>query len=133
MYAVTRSLANASDRPSVASDTMPRHANSSYRLVIVANELLYQPMAVSRRAALRGWAAAGPGPLAGGGIYGYVYERHARGVTRTIVPVVDLPVALNGLRIGLITDLHRSSTVSHEDVAHAVRALMAERPDLVVL
>src|SRR5436305_1458576 len=36
-------------------------------------------------------------------------------------------------RASPITDLHRSSTVSHEDVAHAVRALMAERPDLVVL
>ena len=112
---------------------MPRHANSSYRLVIVANELLYQPMAVSRRAVLRALAAAGTGALAGGGIYGYVYERHALGVTRAIVPVVDLPVALSGLRVGLITDVHRSGTVSHEDVAEAVRLLMGERPDLVVL
>src|SRR5206468_2542248 len=41
--------------------------------------------------------------------------------------------SLAGLRIGLLTDVHRSRWVSHEDVAGAVAALMADRPDLIVL
>jgi hypothetical protein len=49
------------------------------------------------------------------------------------MPVSGLPPALRGLRIGVITDVHRSQTVSHEMVASAVATLMAERPDLIVL
>ena len=67
------------------------------------------------------------------GAYGYFYGRHQLGVTRTTLPVANLPAPLEGVRIGLITDIHRSATVSHEDVDRAVSALMAERPDLVVL
>ena len=58
--------------------------------------------------------------------------RHALEVTRATVPVADLPPALDGLRVGLMTDIHRSSSVSSEDVARAVTALTAEHPDLVV-
>src|SRR5439155_17617900 len=32
-----------------------------------------------------------------------------------------------------LTDIHRSASVSHEDVTRAVTAIMAERPDLIVL
>jgi predicted MPP superfamily phosphohydrolase len=49
------------------------------------------------------------------------------------VPVAGWPPALAGLRIGFLTDIHRSRFVSHEDVEHAVAALMNERPDLIVL
>ena len=90
-------------------------------------------MAVTRRAVLKTFAATGIGALAGSGIYGYVYARHQLEVTRADVPVARLPQPLVGLRIGLITDIHRSLWVSHEDVAEAVRALMGERPDLIVL
>jgi predicted MPP superfamily phosphohydrolase len=44
-----------------------------------------------------------------------------------------LPPELVGLRIGLITDVHRSRWVSADDVSHAVESLMAQRPDLVIL
>jgi predicted MPP superfamily phosphohydrolase len=44
-----------------------------------------------------------------------------------------LPEALSGLRVGFLTDLHRSSTVSHELVERAARLLVSERPDLIVL
>ena len=47
--------------------------------------------------------------------------------------VSGLPRALAGLRIGLITDLHRSDTVPDELVRRAVQLLMNESPDLVVL
>jgi predicted MPP superfamily phosphohydrolase len=47
--------------------------------------------------------------------------------------VSGLPAALAGLRIGVLTDVHRSQTVPHEMVSGAVAALMGERPDLIVL
>src|SRR3989441_8356228 len=90
-------------------------------------------MQVTRRVALKGIVATGVGALSGAGAYGYLYERHELEVTRTTVFVAELPPALTGLRIGFITDLHRSRLVSHEDVTHAVARLMDERPDLVVL
>src|SRR5256885_5918066 len=90
-------------------------------------------MAVSRRAVLKTFAATGIGALAGSGIYGYAYARHQLEITRAELPIVHLPPALRGLRIGLITDVHRSLWVSHEDVAHAATAMMHERPDLIVL
>src|SRR6266576_5427768 len=90
-------------------------------------------MEVTRRVVLKGIVATGVGALSGTGAYGYLYGRHELEVTRTAVAVADLPPALTGLRIGLITDLHRSRLVSHEDVTHAVARLMDERPDLIVL
>ncbi|MBI3491224.1 MAG: metallophosphoesterase family protein, partial [Acidobacteria bacterium] len=90
-------------------------------------------MPVTRRAVLKSLLAGGVGGLAAGGAYGYVYGRHALEVTHASVPVVGLPPALVGYRIGLMTDVHRSRWVSHDDVAHAVVALMSQRPDLIVL
>jgi predicted MPP superfamily phosphohydrolase len=90
-------------------------------------------MEVTRRAVIKGIVATGVGALSGTAAYGYLYERHELEVTRTALSIADLPPALTGLRIGLITDLHRSRLVSHEDVTNAVARLMDERPDLVVL
>jgi predicted MPP superfamily phosphohydrolase len=90
-------------------------------------------MAISRRAVLKAFAGTGVGVVTGLGAYGYLYERHELEVTHTDVPVVGLPPALAGLRIGFLTDVHRSRWVSHDDVAHAVARLMDERPDLIVL
>jgi predicted MPP superfamily phosphohydrolase len=99
----------------------------------VFNGLLYQSMAVSRRAVLRAFFATGVGAVSGAGAYGYIYERHELEVTSANVPVLRLPPELVGLRIGLITDVHRSRWVSADDVSHAVQSLMARRPDLVIL
>src|SRR6185295_19178325 len=90
-------------------------------------------MPVTRRAVLKTLAAASVGALGGTGAYGYFYERYELQVTCTAVTVAGLPKSLEGLRIGLLTDIHRSLLVSHEDVARAVTALMKERPDLIVL
>jgi len=90
-------------------------------------------MRVTRRAVLKSLVATGVGTVAGGAAYGYLYERHALEVTRATISVIGLPPALGGLRIGLLTDVHRSRWVSHDDVAHAVTRLMEERPDLIVL
>jgi predicted MPP superfamily phosphohydrolase len=88
---------------------------------------------VNRRDLLKGFAAAGIGAATGALAHGYLYERFRVGVTREALEVSGLPEALSGLRIGLITDLHRSDTVSHEMIDHAVRLLMSEAPDLVIL
>jgi predicted MPP superfamily phosphohydrolase len=90
-------------------------------------------MRVTRRTVLKGLAASGVGVVAGGAGYGFFYERHELEVTRTAFAVAGLPPALDGLKIGLLTDVHRSRWVSHEDVTHAVTRLMLERPDLIVL
>jgi predicted MPP superfamily phosphohydrolase len=90
-------------------------------------------MAVSRRAVLKGLAGSGVGALTGFGAYGFLYERHTLTVTRVTIGVANLPPALAGLRIGLLTDIHRSRWVSHDDVAHAVTTLMQEGPDIIVL
>ena len=65
--------------------------------------------------------------------YGFLDERHALGHDAMTLPVAGLPPALAGLRIGLLTDIHRSRWVSAEDVERGVSALMAAQPDLIVL
>jgi len=90
-------------------------------------------MGVTRRAVLKTLVAGSVGALTGSAAYGFLYGRHALSVTRTTLPLRSLPPALAGLRIGLLTDIHRSSLVPHDDVARAVGALMHERPDLIVL
>jgi len=88
---------------------------------------------VTRRAILKGFAAAGIGISAGAVAHGYLYERFRIGLTRETVDVSGLPPALSGLRIGLLTDLHRSDTVTHDLIDAAVQLLMAQSPDLIIL
>ena len=90
-------------------------------------------MRVTRRAVLKTLLASSVGVVSGTGAYGYLYGRHELEVTRLTIVVSGLPPGLSGLRVGLLTDVHRSQLVSHEDVAAAVTALMTERPDLIVL
>jgi uncharacterized protein len=88
---------------------------------------------LTRRSFFRGLAGVGLGVATGAIVHGSLYERHRLQLTRAAFPIAGLPEALLGLRIGLITDIHRSQTVSHEHVTTAVSLLMAERPDLIVL
>ena len=90
-------------------------------------------MVISRRAVLKAFVGTGAAAVAGAAAYGFFDERHALGMTQADVPVSRLPAALVGLRIGLITDVHRSRWVSDDDIDLGVRMLMAARPDLVVL
>lgn len=87
----------------------------------------------SRRDVLKGLGAIGIGAVTGSLTHGYLYERRRVAVTRETLRVPGLPAALTGLRIGFLTDIHRSQTVSHELIDTAVRLLMAETPDLIVL
>jgi len=99
------------------------------RLVLYKNGMA----SADRRLVLKALVGTGVGVATGATAHGFLYERHHLEVTRTTMPGSGLPPALRGLRIGVITDVHRSQTVSHEMVASAVATLMAERPDLIVL
>jgi len=90
-------------------------------------------MLITRRAALKGVAATAVGALAGVGSYGVAYERHHLETTNTELPVSGLPSALDGLRIGFLTDIHHSAMVPADDVRHAVDRIMAARTDLLIL
>ncbi len=92
-----------------------------------------KPASFSRRDILKGVAAAAVGTVVGTADYGYVYARHRVGLTRENVRVSGLSPELDGLRIGFLSDLHRSDTVSHELASSAVNLLMAERPDIIML
>jgi predicted MPP superfamily phosphohydrolase len=88
---------------------------------------------LTRRAILRGLGAVAIGTAAGTAAHGYKYERHHIVVTEETLDVLGWPEPLAGLRIGFLTDLHRSATVSHEMIAGAVRAVMAHTPDLLII
>jgi predicted MPP superfamily phosphohydrolase len=99
----------------------------------VATAMTPSPDRMTRRDWLHGVAAIAVGAAAGTGAHGYLYERHHLGVTRTAIAVGGLPDTLTGLRVGFLTDLHRSATVSHSIVEAAARLLVAEQPDLIIL
>ncbi len=90
-------------------------------------------MAVSRRDILKTIVAAGVGTAAGAGANGYLYEQHAIVVNERDLPVAGLPDALDGLRVGLLTDVHCSRWVTADDVHRAVERLSQAAPDLIVL
>ena len=88
---------------------------------------------VSRRAALNTLLAGGVGTAIGGAAYRLASSRHQIQVVRTTVAVAGLPAALEGLRVGLVTDLHHSEMVPAEDIVRAASLIQAEQPDLIVL
>ena len=90
-------------------------------------------MLLSRRAAIKGMFVTTIGAVTGAATYGVAFERHQIGLTHASLPVSGLPPALDGLRIGFLTDVHHSQTVPASDVTHAVELVMAQRPDLIVL
>ena len=90
-------------------------------------------MPLTRRAVLQTLASGVIGAAAGVAAHGYFYERHALQLVRVSLPVSGLSPAHEGLRIGLLTDLHHSAFVSQEEISRAVAMIMAERPDLIVL
>jgi predicted MPP superfamily phosphohydrolase len=90
-------------------------------------------MAVTRRDFLRSATAISVGALAGVGAYGVAYERHQIARIVRDLPVRGLPPTLDGLRIGMITDVHHSAVVPADDVARAVTMVQQASPDIVVL
>jgi uncharacterized protein len=88
---------------------------------------------VTRRDFIRSATAISVGALAGVGAYGVAYERHQiERITRDVL-VRGLPPALEGLRVGMITDVHHSSPGSGQDITRAVALLQELAPDIIVL
>lgn len=87
----------------------------------------------TRRAALKGLVTTGTAVAVGRIGYGAAYERHRVVLDRRDLRVMGLPRPLDGLRVGLITDIHASAAVPDADIANAVALLAGEAPDLVVL
>jgi predicted MPP superfamily phosphohydrolase len=88
---------------------------------------------LSRRSALKGLLATGVGLATGRVGYGVAFERHRIQLFERPLTVAGLPSALDGLRVGLITDVHLSPMVPASDVTEAVDLLAAARPDVIAL
>ena len=88
---------------------------------------------LSRREVIHGLGAVAIGAAAGTAAHGFLYERHHIQLTEETLPVAGWPSALTGMRIGFLTDLHRSTLVSHELIASAVQMVMAHTPELIVV
>jgi predicted MPP superfamily phosphohydrolase len=65
--------------------------------------------------------------------YPFIVEPHWPSVQRVDVPIAALPRQLDGLRIGLAADLHRSRFVTAEFIAKAAAMLQAEATDVIIL
>jgi len=80
------------------------------------------------------WVAAGVGAAAGVlGAYALLVEPNLIEVRRHRVHLRDLPSELEGLRIGLLTDLHAGRLTPTWRIRHAVRRLMASQPHLIAI
>lgn len=90
-------------------------------------------MGVTRRDFLRSATVISAGAVVGVATYGVAYERHK--VERIVrdITVRGLPPVLDGLRVGMITDVHHSAVVPADDVTRAVTMLKEAAPDIVVL
>ena len=65
--------------------------------------------------------------------YTIVVEPNWLAVEKVEVPIKGLPVDLDGLRIGFISDFHRGRFVSEGDISRAARYLQRQNPDLILL
>ena len=91
------------------------------------------PRGITRRSLLRLATGVTAGLVVGEVSYGALYERHHLAVTRSDLPCRGLPAALDGLRVGLITDTHHSAYTGLPLIERAVALLQRESPDLVLL
>lgn len=88
---------------------------------------------MTRRDALRAIVATGVGVVSAPFAYGSAYERHRFVRIEQEIAVSGLPPAVDGLRVGFLTDVHHSASVTPNDVSRAVALLTEATPDLVVL
>ncbi len=73
------------------------------------------------------------GLLAALAAYIFVVEPSRLVVRRVDVPIPGLPQALNGLKIGQLSDLHLGRMMTRSRIERAVALMVAETPDLVAL
>lgn len=68
-----------------------------------------------------------------GSLYGFAVERLHYRVERVEIPIPDLPAALDGLRIGQLSDIHIGGYMSREQVRRAVEMANELAPELFVV
>jgi len=90
-------------------------------------------MRISRRRLLHSVAMTGISLGTGTLVYGALYERHRLTLARHTVTLTACPPTLDGLTIGLITDIHHSASLSTDAIDAAVALLQRESPDIVML
>lgn len=79
-------------------------------------------------------ASGGAGAaVAGALLYGRRVEPYQPVVERVEARPANMPRALDGLRLGLLSDLHRGPYVSEAFIEHAAGLLMSLSPDLIAL
>ncbi len=88
---------------------------------------------ITRRALLKTIAATTAAAFVGVSAYGFADERRRFVVTHPQLDVKGLSPALDGLRIGFLTDVHCSRWMSPDDVRRAALQLRDQRPDVIVL
>jgi uncharacterized protein len=87
------------------------------------------PSLLRRRSAIRIMLAG----AIGSGVNAYCIEPNRLAVTRREIRCPRLPAALDGLRVGLLADVHFKPDRDAELLDEAVTALNAEKPDLIAL
>ncbi|MFH1984616.1 MAG: metallophosphoesterase [Pseudomonadota bacterium] len=65
--------------------------------------------------------------------YPFIVEPHWPTVERVDIPIASLPRRLDGIRIGLAADFHRSRFVTTGFIANARAMLQAEATDVIIL
>jgi len=87
---------------------------------------------ITRRSFLLRAALAAAAGGAGGVTVGTI-ERFSLNVNAVDVPIVDLPLGLDGFSIAHLSDLHRGQWVDEAFLAHAAALAMARQPQLIAL
>lgn len=92
-------------------------------------------VAASLAIAWGGWpAAAAIGSLGTAGLaYGTLIEARAPVLERVTIQLPNLPPELHGLRIGHLSDHHLGMLHSRANTQWAIRQMLIEQPDLIVL
>jgi len=89
------------------------------------------PRRLSRRRLLLG--LGGGGLVAGGLGYAAGYEPTHPIIERVTIPIAGLPVAFDGFRIGLLSDLHVQPAFPAARLLPAIELVRREKPDLIAL
>ncbi len=69
----------------------------------------------------------------GAATYGVFQGRSGYEITETSIPVRDIPAALDGFTIGLVSDIHSSSFMTKKQMDAYCEALMSLATDLIVI
>ncbi|MDP9146202.1 MAG: metallophosphoesterase [Acidobacteriota bacterium] len=118
--------AQTSAKQSSSDQIIPRHIDVNHLPV----EQLADP---SRRYFFRAaTAAAGAAPFLGA-MYGFAAERLDYRVRRVEIPIPNLPVGLEGMRIAQLSDIHLSGYMPRSEVRRAVQMANELGADLAVV